>query len=184
MEHMKESINQPLNRYAARTNTPQKFFAFAAKLGRSTINNYFHGTKVRPNEAVDIANAMNDTEMTYQMAHLFLGVPKLFTGDGMYHDLRGLLYTDKREEAEEKQAFVEQDVEALANDPDFRPEDAKHLKTYAFEKLDSTVADLTELSVICQQLNMSLMDLFAQRMPYYKRKKYMKEDEDTWKSKD
>ena len=73
---MKATISSPLNRFATRTNTPQKVIAYAAKLGRSTINNYFHGTPIRANEATDIANSMNDSELSYEMANLFLGIPK------------------------------------------------------------------------------------------------------------
>ncbi|TLF43580.1 MULTISPECIES: hypothetical protein [Lacticaseibacillus] len=177
---MKATISSPLNRFATRTNTPQKVIAYAAKLGRSTINNYFHGTPIRANEATDIANSMNDSELSYEMANLFLGIPKLFSGDGIYHDLRGLLFTDKREEDEEKASFIKYDIEGLANDPNFTRDDAKNLKAYAFEKMDSTVADLTELNAICEMLGISIMDLFSERLPHYQKLHYMRKDEQAW----
>ncbi|MDN6333829.1 MAG: hypothetical protein L0J72_03890, partial [Lacticaseibacillus paracasei] len=72
------------------------------------------------------------------------------------------------------------DIEGLANDPSFTRDDAKNLKAYAFEKLDSTVADLTELNAICEMLGISIMDLFSERLPHYQKLHYMRKDEQAW----
>ena len=38
------------------------------------------------------------------------------------------------------------------------------LESIRIRKLDSTVADLTELNAICEMLGISIMDLFSERL--------------------
>ena len=55
------NLGRPLVRYLSRSGRTQKELAINSGLSRSAINNYFHGTNVKPNESVMVADAADDS---------------------------------------------------------------------------------------------------------------------------
>lgn len=178
---MKAQIGNVLYQALIRNGLTQKAIAIETKLSKSTVNNYINNSNIRPNEATDIADTINDSEFSMEIGHLFLGIIKNFTGDRFARSLPAVNDFDEIEEAEEKRAYVENGIQAiLASGQPLNAQERKRLQEFAFEKLDSTVMDLTLLTMITEKLDITLMELFAERMPYYKEQHYMRKDEQVW----
>lgn len=178
---MKAQIGNILYQALLRNGLTQKAVAIETKMSNSTINNYTNNGRIRPTEAVDVADVVDDSEFSMQLGHLFLGVIKNFTGDRFARSLPAVNDFDEIEETQEKRAYVENGIQAiLASGTPLTQEERARLKSFSLEKLDSTVMDLTLLTMIAEKLNVTLMELFADRMPYYKEQHYMRKDEQVW----
>ncbi|MHA3065762.1 helix-turn-helix domain-containing protein [Lacticaseibacillus saniviri] len=156
---------------------PQKALAEETGLSKSTINNYVNGSSVKPNEAVDIAQAIDDSQLSMELGHMMLGLIKSFDGGAFYHDVRGIHAFDQLEEAEEKRVYEAGQIELIMNTPHPTQEQRAKLKRYLLEKLDSTVMDVTLLSAGAEQFGLTIMDLFEERMAEYERKGYMRKEQ-------
>ncbi|MCG4280884.1 helix-turn-helix domain-containing protein [Lacticaseibacillus saniviri] len=156
---------------------PQKALAAETRLSKSTINNYVHGTSVKPNEAVDIARSLEDSQFSMELGNMMLGLIKAFDGGAFYHDVRGIHAFDQLEEAEEKRVYEAGQIELIMNTPHPTQEQRAQLKRYLLEKLDSTVMDVTLLAAGAEQFGLTIMDLFEERMSEYERKGYMRKEQ-------
>lgn len=177
---MKMNISNPLNWSLNKTKVTQKSLAFDTGLSKATINNYVAGGNVRPNEAVDIANVLRESDFSMEMGNMMLGLLKAFNGDAFYHRIESFDAFDTKEEREEKEAYERYDVRTLLNSPHLTAEQVEHLRKYSDEKLDSVVMGMTYFAAIAEALGTTPMDLFRERMPYYKAQHYMKGDDPTW----
>ncbi|WP_204122757.1 hypothetical protein [Lacticaseibacillus mingshuiensis] len=172
-----------INSAIDRTNTTQRWLAAFLGKSRSTINNFANDRVMQPNDAVDIANALDDSELSMEMGHLMLGLIKAFTGTQIPRSLSALESYDNAEEEEEKAVYASKHIRMILADPEqLSDQQRADLKEYLFEKLDSTVMDLTLLTAGAEKLDLTIMDLFHEREPQYIKKHYLrKETAKTWK---
>lgn len=177
---MKMNIKRPLTRSLSKTRVMQKALAYDTGLSKATINNYVAGGNVRPNEAVDIANALRDPEMSMQIGHMMLGLFKSFNGDAFFHDLRALDAFDEKESSEEQATYNEHHIRQLISMPHRTEEQDEELMVWLNEVMDAVLMKITLLVAGTEALGTTPMDLLQARIPYYQEQHYMRGDDPTW----
>lgn len=163
-----------------RNDGTQKGLAQDAGLSKSTTNDYINDKAVAANEAVNLANSLNDPVASMQIGNAMLGLLKAFDGDGLFQDARGIYAKDVIEEREEKDAQNRDRIFDILNDPVITDDDKQKLQEWVVEKMDSTVMDITLLVTVTKMLGTTMTEMFDQRIPYYQQRRYMKGDESGW----
>lgn len=178
---MKMQLANPLSRALERVGGTQRWLAQVMGKGKSSVNNYMHDAPVTPNDAVAMATALDDDQFSMELGHMMLGLIKAFTGPRIPNDPAALLNYDEFEEREEKSSLEAKQIRMILSSPEeLSNRERSDLKAYLFEKLDSTVMDITLLSSGAAKLDLNLMDLFQEREPEYIKKRYLISDEAAW----
>lgn len=178
---MKINVGTALSAALERSGGSQRWLGMALHKSKSSVNNYLHGAPVQAGDAVDMAQTLSDSEFSMELGNMMLGLIKAFTGSKIPKELSALEVYDTSEEDEEKQAYQAKHISMIMANPEkLTSTERQALNDYLLEKLDSTVMDLTLLTVGAQKLDMTLMELFKERSDYYVKQRYMRKEPSRW----
>ena len=181
---MKIKIGTNLASALTRTNGTQRWLSVRTGKSKSSVNNYVNNAPVSANDAVSMAHVLEDDQFSQEMGHMLLGLIKSFTGTKIPKNMSSLLDYDDFEEDEEKRYLKVKHVRMiLANPEELSEREREDLISYLFEKLDSTMMDLTVLTAGADRLGTTLAALLHERMPTYVKMHYIRREDITWPQK-
>lgn len=181
---MKLKIGSNLTAALSRTDGTQRWLAAMTGKGKSSVNNYVNNSPVSADDAVSMAHVLNDDQFSQELGSLMLGLIKSFTGSKIPTNMSSLLDYDDFEEDEEKRYLKVKHVRMiLANPEELSEQEREDLISYLFEKLDSTMMDLTVLTAGADRLGTTLAALLHERMPTYVKMHYVRREDMTWSQK-
>ncbi|WP_270235763.1 hypothetical protein [Lacticaseibacillus suilingensis] len=181
---MKLKIGSNLTAALSRTDGTQRWLAAMMGKGKSSVNNYVNNSPVSADDAVSMAHVLDDDQFSQELGSLMLGLIKSFTGSKIPTNMSSLLDYDDFEEDEEKRYLKVNHVRMiLANPEELSEREREDLISYLFEKLDSTMMDLTVLTAGADRLGTTLAALLHERMPTYVKMHYVRREDMTWSQK-
>lgn len=173
----KELIKTELDDLLVRKNLTQREIAYESGIPFSTFNGYTKGAQaVTVQKATQIAENAGDDLFCSQMANVYFGTIKALDGKvtevltPTELDFLQDLETQEREERrnQAKSLIIKAKLEPLSL------EDRKDLQEYVMQFLDEIVVELSIVFSILSILNMSVKQAFAERLPHWIAKKYMR----------
>ncbi|MSD84254.1 hypothetical protein GKC31_07070 [Lactobacillus curvatus] len=167
------NLANPLAKYLTRSGRTQKEIAIDSGLSRSSINNYFHGTNVKPNESVVVANVANDFELNMEIASQLFGIFKLMDGKKLNGDALTIDAYTELEEREQQERYTRDHIRTLLRDGPLDHAEKVVLNDYALDDMDALIMRLTRFNAECIKLGVTPMDLFKKKRREYEQKQYM-----------
>lgn len=181
---MKIKIGTNLASALTRTNGTQRWLSVRTGKSKSSVNNYVNNAPVSADDAVSMAHVLDDDQFSQELGSLMLGLIKSFTGSKIPTNMSSLLDYDDFEEGEEKQYLEAKHIRMVISNPETLDDQEREvLKAYLFEKLDSTMMDLTVLTAGADRLDTTLAALLHERMPTYVKMHYVRREDMTWSQK-
>lgn len=166
-------LANPLSNYLRRSGKTQKEIAIDSGLSRSAINNYYHDTNVKPNEAVMVANSADDFELNMEIASQLFGIFKLMDGKKLNGNALTIDAYTELEEREQQQRYERDNIRTLLRDRPLDKSEAAVLNEYALDDMDALIMRLTRFNAECLKLGVTPMDLFKEKRQEYEKKEYM-----------
>lgn len=167
------NLGRPLVRYLNRSGRTQKELAINSGLSRSAINNYFHGTNVKPNESVMVADAADDFELNMEIASQLFGIFKLMDGKKLNGDALTIDAYTELEEREQQERYTKDKIRTLLRDGPLDHAEKVVLNDYVLDDMDALIMRLTRFDAECSKLGVTPMDLFKKKRREYEQKQYM-----------
>ncbi|WP_076645645.1 hypothetical protein [Latilactobacillus sakei] len=166
------TLARPLAKFLGRSGKTQKELTIEADISRSSMSNYVNGTNVRPNEAVMVAQAANDFELSMEIASQFFGIFKLMDGEKLNNALEIDAFTEM-EEREQHNRYTKDNVRTLLRDSPLNEQEQIILREYVLDDMDALIMRLTRFNAECLKLGVTPMALFDVKREEYVEKHYM-----------
>ncbi|KRM79444.1 hypothetical protein FC84_GL001623 [Lapidilactobacillus dextrinicus DSM 20335] len=162
-------ISKALHRVEKRLNVTPKVVQTDThnKYSKSTIYNWWGGSNIKANDAVEVSKAIKDFATANDLASQFFGIFRMLDGDKFKEDALSVEAFAEFEEQEKVDAFSKYHVRKLLASSDLTHAEQKDLYDSACELLDSLLMNYKLLVLICEEQHIDLWDVYKERRKYY-----------------
>lgn len=169
----------------------QKILALESHITRATAHNYLtEGYKVPKEEAIDLANSIDDFPTKVNVAFSLLGTLPMLNGSRVSNSAIGAKSFADSEEQEEKDKYSSEDIARIlgSSREDVRDhmnrKDIEKLRKWIDEYLDEILMEVMVFNRSCDLIGVSQTDIINERLKLYVKERYMKEDKQNEKNYD
>lgn len=166
-------INQELKEAIQRRGMTQVTLSRGTFRAKTTINGYFRGDPAPVEAMEDMATYLDDSLFSQDMSHKVFNVIPPMRSD-VYQQSPHTLDIIHKLETEERKARKNRAMFILTKNSEAITESEKEeILDYALNFLDEVFIETRCIVSILDKVNLSLMTAVQQRVPHWKRQKYM-----------
>ncbi|MGR3742142.1 helix-turn-helix domain-containing protein [Companilactobacillus sp. DQM5] len=166
-------IAKPLKKHLLKNDIPQKAFGILAGISRSSMSDYMQGRSPKTEKAVDIAKTSNDFELNMNIISQMFGIFKLMDGPKLNGDALTIDAFTELEEQELQAKYKKNHARTLLRNSELSKQEHKELLDITLDDMDAVIMRVTRLSVECEKLGVTPMELFSKKKKEYIEKEYM-----------
>lgn len=166
-------INQELKEAIQRRGMTQVKLSKGTFRAKTTINGYFRGDPAPVEAMEDMATYLDDSLFSQDMSHKVFSVIPPMRSDVYQQSPHTLDIIHKLETEERKSRKNRAMLLLTKNSEALTEQDKEEILDYALNFLDEVFIETRCIVSILEEVNLSLMSAVQQRVPHWKRQKYM-----------
>lgn len=167
-------VSTQLKQSIERKRLSQTQLAQETHRAKTTVNGYFNGERTPADAMIEIAGVMDDSILSQNFSHVvFESIPAMETD--VFIQSPHTLDVIQLIESEERKQYKAQAMFALTKHKEtYTSEDKEVIAEYAMNFLDEVFVEIRYIISLLDKIDMSLMTAVKKRIPYWKRKNYLR----------